>query len=223
MTSDVNKGITSIVYNHLNLPEKIVFNNQDPMFTNHPKSIIYTYDATGVKQTKTVYNGSPVGVITDYAGNYIYENGMLYMVHPEGYVVKNGTNFSYIYQYKDHLGNIRMSYKKNGASLEIVKENNYYPFGLEHQGYNYIVSSSATAIDQKYKYNGKEYQDELGLNLYDYGARNYDPALGRWMNIDPLAEQYRRWSPYNYCVDNPIRFVDPDGMGVGDFISENGK
>jgi len=72
----------------------------------------------------------------------------------------------------------------------------------------------------KYKYNGKEYQDELGLNFYDYGFRNYDPALGRFLNLDPASENYKSWSPYVYGADNPLRFIDIAGLGPGDRIKK---
>ena len=88
----------------------------------------------------------------------------------------------------------------------------YYPFGLKHIGYNGVVSSTNPAQD--YKYNGKELNDELGLDWYDYGARNYDASLGRWMNLDALAGKWHEFSPYNYTLNNPVFFVDPDGNDI---------
>jgi RHS repeat-associated protein len=101
---------------------------------------------------------------------------------------------------------------------EIIEESNYYPFGLKQKGYNTDILGG-NALAQQWKFGGKEYNEELGLNWYDVTARNYDPALGRWMNIDPLAEKMRRHSPYNFAFDNPIYFQDYDGMmpqGPGD-------
>ncbi|SHM44419.1 DUF6443 domain-containing protein [Flavobacterium chilense] len=207
MKTDANKGITAISYNHLNLPTSVSIGGG---------TINYVYDAAGVKQRKTVSTGSS----TDYAGSFIYENNVLKQFsQPEGYVVYNAGIYNYIYQYKDHLGNIRLSYqdKDNDGTVnnsEIVQENNYYAFGLLQKGYNTAING----IDNKYKYNGKELQDELGLGMYDYGARLYDPSRAGWTTIDPLAEKMRRWSPYNYTFDNPMRFTDPDGMGPSDII-----
>ena len=97
------------------------------------------------------------------------------------------------------------------GTSEIVEVNSYYPFGLEHK---LNSASTSTNFGQKIKYNGKELQDELGFNIYDFGARNYDPAIGRWFNIDPKAEKYYSVSQYNYCLNNPIFFVDPNGKEI---------
>ena len=245
MTEDKNKGIENIVYNHLNLPVEIVFPTG---------KITYLYNAVGQKVRKTVEETS-VTTTTDYLSGFQYKNAVLqFFPHAEGYVNATesttkgvGYMFNYVFNYIDHLGNIRLSYSKDPATnvLKIIEENHYYPFGLKHSGYNsdkmmYSKEGSTlkikpvpplfiTSYDKKF--NGKSWETELGLNFYDYGARNYDPALGRWMNVDPKAEQSRRWSPYNYCYNNPVKFIDPDGMQaydpifnlLGKLIGDDGK
>lgn len=204
LKTDTNKGIVDIVYNHLNLPTNIKFTGT----TNG--TISYIYNAVGQKVKKIVDEGFQVN--TEYFGGYQYKNAILqFFPHAEGYVRavgitdRRGTvafyEYSYVFNYTDHLGNVRMSYAldpANNETLKILEENHYYPFGLKHQNYNVDKLDFETfpdtgveivSIDNpmyKYKYNGKELQDELGLNWLDYGWRNYDPAISRWVNIDPL-------------------------------------
>ncbi len=120
------------------------------------------------------------------------------------------TENRYIYQYKDHLGNTRISFaKKSDGNLEITDTNNYYAFGMNHIGGLKGVFGGY----QSYKYNGKELQE---TGMYDYGARFYMPDLGRWGVVDPLVE--KTMDPYGYVWSNPISFIDLDGMqGLNDY------
>ncbi|MEX0290062.1 MAG: RHS repeat-associated core domain-containing protein, partial [Flavobacteriaceae bacterium] len=219
MTRDLNKGIgttslNGITYNHLNLPTEVKFDNDDQ------KKITYIYDATGVKLQKIVSTGTT----TDYAGNYVYEGGSLqFFNHPEGYIEPNGSVYDYIYQYKDHLGNIRISYKDVSAtstpSLEIQEENNYYPFGLKHKGYNYV---QAAGRDHKFEYNGIEIEESLDYSMMETTFRHYDAAIGRFVTIDPLGEVREYLTPYNYVQNSPLTRVDP--MGLSDYgVDNNGN
>ncbi len=139
MTRDDNKGISSIVYNHLNLPTRIVIQNGGDF-----PSISYLYTATGKKVAKTVNSNSRnrINYTVDYLDGYQYESGqLLFFPTAEGYVkyTSGASNpFDYVYNYTDHLGNIRLSYGINPATalLTKIEENNYYPFGLKHGSYN---------------------------------------------------------------------------------------
>ncbi len=155
-----------------------------------------------------------------YAGNMVYKNdkSLSYLLFDEGLVTKTSSVYSYEYHLKDHPpkvgqgpGNTRVTFQPNGNSITTTQVAEYYPFGS-----SYLPVSPAGT--NKYLYNGKEKQDDVlggtALDWYDYGARFYDPAIGRWNSMDPLAEKYRRWSPYNYCVNNPMRFIDPDGKEI---------
>src|SRR5690606_38241806 len=154
---------------------------------------IYTY---GRKSTETVTE-------TEYIDGFQYETNttiqaLKFVPTSEGYY--SFTDNTYIYQYKDHLGNARVSYSNQNGSAVVLEEENYYPYGLRHV-------SSLSLSPYQYKYNGKELQTDSGM--YDYGARFYMPELGRWGVVDPVAELYAQMSPYNYAGNNPIMFVDP--------------
>ncbi|MGY6744903.1 MAG: RHS repeat-associated core domain-containing protein [Cecembia sp.] len=96
-----------------------------------------------------------------------------------------------------------------------MQETHYDPWGVELQGLGYQEPGIKV---NKYLYNGKEFNDHLGINLFDYGARLYDASIGRWFVVDPLAELDRKSSPYSYAFNNPLRFIDPDGKFSTDVV-----
>lgn len=164
----------------------------------------YLYDAEGNKQ-RSVQGG----ITRDYIAGIQYENGQIsQLMTEEGRAVRNSDNtYRYEYFLKDHLGNTRVTIDDQGSNVaRVVQADEYYAFGLKKPRYT-------NGGNNNYLYNGKEKQDVL-TEQYDYGARFYDPVIARWTTIDPLAEKSRRYSPYVYGNDNPIRFIDPDGMAA---------
>ncbi|ROI01668.1 hypothetical protein EGI16_17405, partial [Chryseobacterium sp. G0240] len=208
MISHLDKGVTKIAYNYLDLASSFTL-------TDASKNSSYIYMADGSK-VQTSNNGK----ITDYLDGFQYESttGTLttkILANEEGYF--DFINNRYVYQYVDHLGNIRLSYTKNpNGGTTILEENNYYPLGLKHSGYN---TGDTTNNKFKYLYNGKELQSSGNL---DYGWRQYMPDLGRWFGMDALSESYHMASPYAYVMNNPVSFFDPNGMLSQSFMDELG-
>jgi RHS repeat-associated protein len=197
MTKDLNKNISSIQYNLLNLPQTITYS------TN--KSATYTYDAEGNK-LRVVYTNP--GSTTEYCGNMIYEGGTLKQILVDGgYVTLSGSTPTYHYYLQDHLGNSRVVCNASGTVEQV---NHYYPFGG-------LFGESTNGDTQRYRYNGKELDRMHGLDWYDYGARHMDAM--RFTTMDPLAEKYYNMSPYAYCGNNPVNAIDLNG----DTITYNHK
>ena len=222
-------------------------------------SISYLYTATGKKVAKTVNIASrnTINYTVDYLDGYQYESGkLLFFPTAEGYVkYTNGVSnpFDYVFNYTDHLGNIRLSYGINPETgmLTKIEENNYYPFGLKHGSYNteakiivkhqpingletgsfgkYMVQKTDVLAEEmerpplstnsnpefysgyNYKFEGREFQDELGLNVYPFRYRTYDPAYGRFWQIDPIAESYVYNSTYAFAENRVVESIDLEG------------
>ncbi|MPM20498.1 hypothetical protein SDC9_66928 [bioreactor metagenome] len=209
---DSNKGLCSVVYNRNNLPEHMQF--------SYGHTISNLYDSKGRKlrssyvttnQNLYVPIGSTVAVssekvltstVRDYCGRIIYENNVLSKIlTEEGYITLSGSTPIYHYYAQDHLGNNRVVVNQNGTIEQVT---HYYAYGLPFsEGYD--------TSQQPYKYNGKELDRMHGLDWYDYGARFYDPALTRFHGADPKAHLMPSWSPYSFCFNNPLKFIDLTG------------
>ena len=189
LTKDLNKGISGITYNFLNLPNVVTFSDGS--------TITYTYGADGTK-LRTVHKIGSTTTTTDYCGNVVYENGVQkLLLTEEGYVTLSDSK--YHYYLKDHQGNNRVVISQSGT---VEETNHYYPFG---------GAFASTSNVQPYKYNGKELDSKKGLNWYDYGARHYDAVLGRFITVDALYDKHFKVSPYVYCGNEPVGRIDPDG------------
>jgi len=192
----------TFTYNHLNLPKTA---------TKTGTSVVYIYDSFGSKLRKTATVGSAT-MQRDYVGGIEYSKdssaaSVIEMIHTEeGYLQNNGGTYTYHYNLTDHLGNVRATLQRTSATTgTVIQKYDYYPFGKAKA----IVTSGVN----KYLYNGKELQSEIG-GQYDYGARFYDAEIGRWNVVDPLAHKFASMSPYCAMGNNPVFYIDPDGREI---------
>ena len=233
MTYDPDKGIT-IDYSDTGTPQKISFDSGS--------STEYVYSADGTKlkvswnsgqtmcksfggfiffddffppetgsgsgngSSQSGSSSTTVKSSTEYAGPFVITDGELkQFLFDGGYCTLDNRQAKFHYYVKDHLGSNRIVMSEDGT---IEQKTHYYPFGG-------VYGDVSTNTDvQDYKYNGKELDHMHGLDLYDYGARMYDAAAGRWTSVDPLAEKYYHISPYAYCANNPVKFVDLHGDSI---------
>ena len=173
-------------------------------------SIVYEYAADGSK-IRTTHTINDNVTSTVYCGNAVYENGSLkILLNESGYYSFQDNRFHFYI--KDHQGNVRVVADETGKVDEV---NDYYPLGG-------LMSNVCNNV-QPYKYNGKELDRKGGLNWYDYGARHYDAMIGRWHVVDSMAEKYYGWSPYTYCLANPIKYVDIIGAFTSPYYTEDGQ
>ena len=210
LTKDLNKQITNIQYNNLNLPKKI------ELYQDYFNEIYYLYTADGTKLQVKTYKDELIQKTTNYTGNIIYDgNEISYIITAEGRLTPKEETFEYEYYLTDHLGNTRVVLDQSGA---VLQTNSYYPFGMIMEG---LTTNNQTLNPKNlYLYNGKELQEDFGLNWHDYGFRMYDAQIGRWHVIDPMAEQAPNWTPYRYAFNNPLKFIDPDGRFESTLVTE---
>jgi RHS repeat-associated protein len=189
-------------YNLLNLPQTVTANTSATTTT----TLTYTYDAAGNKLRR---KSTGLSNTTDYISGIQYDGqttpafNFIQTEEGEAVYLPSTGGFEYEYYLGDNLGNTRVTFGTKSGTANIYQTDDYYPFGMEVNSYTLLPKN-------EYLYNKKELQEELGQ--YDYGARFYDPVIGRWNVIDPDIENGQETAtPYGYVWDDPIKYTDPDG------------
>ena len=216
LANDPNKGF-DYTYNHLNKPFSAI---------KGADTLEWVYSADGTKLKQKIVESSST-TYHDYVGSFFYIDDVLaHFQHEEGRILVNGSTHQYEYNLTDHLGNIRLSFadvnddgkidvNATGVNAEVLQIDHYYPFGMRMGGLSY---NSGT--ENRYRYNSKEYHQELGLGLYDYGFRWYDPVIARFVSVDPLAEKFTHNAVYAYAENRPIDGIDLEGLEWENFKSK---
>ena len=232
MTSDLNRKVSLISYNMQNRPARMRHAGGTETFTYLPD---------GTKRGRTVLGKDWSLSRTEYRGNLVYAGDSLKCIlFDGGLIAMDGASPEYLFFLRDHLGSTRVVARSNGKAVQV---NHYYPYGMAYasgrmsgnaeahpvtgEGGNVIdgdleigggtggMELARPGASQPYRFLGNELYTSNSLGLYDFSARMYDPALGRFLSVDPMAEGYRHLSPYAYCAGNPVVYVDKDGQVIG--------
>ena len=228
MTSDLNRRISSVSYNRQNRPARMRHAGGTETFTYLPD---------GTKRERTVLGKDWSLSRTEYRGNLVCaDDSLKYILFDGGLIAMDRAEPEYLFFLRDHLGSTRVVARSNGKAVQV---NHYYPYGMAYasgrmsgnaeahpvtgEGGNVIdgdleigggtggMELARPGASQPYRFLGNELYTSNSLGLYDFSARMYDPALGRFLSVDPMAETCLNMTPFAYCGNNPIIRVDPEG------------
>ena len=227
MTSDLNRKVSLISYNRQNRPARIKHSGGTETFT---------YLSDGTKRERTALGKDWSLSRTEYRGNLVCaDDSLKYILFDGGLIAMDGSSPEYLFFLRDHLGSVRVVARPDG---KVVQVNHYYPYGMAFAGGGMSGNAGAHPVEggvsvaggsleiggetggmelarpgasQPYRFLGNELYTSNSLGLYDFSARMYDPALGRFLSVDPMAETCLNMTPFAYCGNNPIIRVDPEG------------
>ena len=218
VTKDLTQGISLITYQHISaatnsyyLPKEIFFVDGRKIVTNYDgggtKLWTRYFDKNGVQTLEYMYVMQFTFVKVGNGESKLHEIN----IGDGARLVKEGNEFKKEFDIKDHTGTPRVTFKANNNNqLEVVQKQDFDPFGNLLEGID--QKNTTDTLRRKYFFNGKEYLVTVGLKMYDYGKRQYNPRLGRFYQVDPMAEKMPYISPYAFSFNNPLRYRDYDGQ-----------